>query len=225
MRLTETLIRFAVCVHWRGRVRTGPPPVKVNVGCGLWVADGWINLDAGLHALFSKWPRLVLKCLYRMSSYRRWYSQEDYMRILRTHRFVHHNVERGLPFLDGSVDFVYSSHLLEHLSPEHAGRLMREAHRVLREGGTLRVCVPDLKHAIDLYLKGRKEDALAYFFTKDAGVLGSHKFMYDFELLAAVLRREGFPQVEQRSFREGVTPDLDKLDNRPEETLYVEARK
>jgi len=41
---------------------------------------------------------------------------------------------------DGTVDEIYSSHLLEHL-PD-IGRFLREASRVLRHGGTLETVVP-----------------------------------------------------------------------------------
>ena len=42
---------------------------------------------------------------------------------------------------------------------------------------------------------------------------------------AELLEREGFTEVTRRSYREGALPDLGALDNRPEQTLYVEARK
>ena len=35
----------------------------------------------------------------------------------------------------------------------------------------------------------------------------------------------GFRKIERKGFREGETPDIARLDNRPEERLYVEAVK
>ena len=49
--------------------------------------------------------------------------------------------------------------------------------------------------------------------------------MYDFDLLRDLLRVAGFDEVARRAFREGVVSDIETLDNRPEETLFVEARK
>ncbi len=43
---------------------------------------------------------------------------------------------------DGSVDFVYSSRVLQHMPPELAERYIREFHRVLRPGGVLAFRVP-----------------------------------------------------------------------------------
>jgi hypothetical protein len=44
-------------------------------------------------------------------------------------------------------------------------------------------------------------------------------------MLTAVLESVGFRDIVRRAYREGLTPDLEVLDNRPEETLFVEARK
>ena len=39
--------------------------VKVNLGCGLRVAKGWLNIDGSLNAMFSSWPNYLHKILYR----------------------------------------------------------------------------------------------------------------------------------------------------------------
>jgi hypothetical protein len=49
--------------------------------------------------------------------------------------------------------------------------------------------------------------------------------MYDFTILEEELARAGFRDVARVAFREGRTPDLEQLDNRPDETLFVEATK
>ncbi|ACH39574.1 SAM-dependent methyltransferase, putative [Citrifermentans bemidjiense Bem] len=71
------------------------------------------------------------------------------------------DVTQGLPFPDESFDVVYHSHLLEHLLPEKALPFMRECHRVLKPGGTLRILVPDLEQIARLYLEklGQTPDA------------------------------------------------------------------
>ena len=103
---------------------------------------------------------------------------------------------------------------------------MREAYRVLKKGKIIRICVPDLEYAIALYRKGDKEKALNYFFaTSKSGYFPGHQYMYDFDLLRQLLKEVGFTIVERCSHRQGKTPDIDVLDNRPEETLYVEASK
>ena len=49
--------------------------------------------------------------------------------------------------------------------------------------------------------------------------------MYDFDLLETLLGETGFVNVVRCEYRQGRAPDLGLLDNRPEETLYVEAEK
>jgi hypothetical protein len=48
--------------------------------------------------------------------------------------------------------------------------------------------------------------------------------MYNFESLRSLLAAAGFSDVTRRSYRQGVCPDLDRLDNRPA-SLFVEAVK
>ena len=62
------------------------------------------------------------------------------------------DLRRPLPFADATVDAVYHSHVLEHLSRAVADELLRECHRVLRPGGVLRVGVPDLEGVARAYL-------------------------------------------------------------------------
>lgn len=225
-RAVDTTSRFLAWVRRHRRLRPRAEPVRVNLGSGLSVAAGWIHLDASLNALCAGWPSPVLRVLYRASDCRRWYSEGDYLRRLREHAFVHHRLEYGLPFDDSSVDCVYSSHVLEHCYREDAQATLIEAHRVLKSGGWIRVAVPDLEHAIDLYRTGKKEQALEYFFAQSrAGSSERHQYMYDFELLRDLLKTAGFIEISRRTFREGVVSDIEILDNRPEETLFVEARK
>lgn len=148
------------------------------------------------------------------------------MRILRENRFVHHGLHYGVPFDDGHVDVIYSSHVIEHLFREEAEAVLRDAYRALKKGGLIRIAVPDLEHAVKLYQKGAKEEALAFFFSvQRAGYLNQHHYMYDFQLLRGLLASVGFRDVTRCSFQEGQCPDIKVLDNRPEETLFVEARK
>lgn len=63
------------------------------------------------------------------------------------------DLTQGIPLPDGSQDVVYSSALLEHLEPELAENLLREAWRVLKVGGLCRVGVPDTENICRLYLE------------------------------------------------------------------------
>lgn len=227
----ETVTR-ALCYMKRG-VRVTPRAlsqdglVKVNLGCGLAVAKGWTNVDASLNALVASWPSAFHRLLYRFSGANRYYSLSDYCALLQDHVFVHRDLSGCLPFPDQSVDFLYCSHFLEHLSRPDALRLLKESNRVLKPAGMLRICVPDLAYAVALYAQGESKKMLAnYFFVEDLeSSMARHRYMYDYPLLEAALRESGFASVTRCSYRQGATPDLGMLDNRPEDTLFVEARK
>jgi SAM-dependent methyltransferase len=206
---------------------TAQGKVCVNLGCGLAVAPGWINVDASLNALFGGAPEPLLHVLYRLSGASRYYPREEYCRLLREHHFVFHDLARSLPFPARSVDCFFSSHFFEHLFRADAARLLRDMHGALKDGGLVRIAVPDLAFAVALYGKGEKKRMLDdYFFVDDlSSFLARHKYMYDFELLSAVLQDAGYRDIRQCRYREGEVPDLHLLDNRPEETLFVEARR
>jgi predicted SAM-dependent methyltransferase len=219
------------CAAWLRKGRRIPVherPIKINVGSGLVVAPGWINVDVGLLCLAAGAPRSLQRWLYQRlppsSAARRDFTRQEVVDILSSNRFVHHRVEHGLPFHDGVADFIFMSHLLEHLYLTQGRVLLRECRRVLRPAGVLRICVPDLAHAVRMFNDGQTAGALQYFFY-DAGpsTFTRHRYMYDFAILEAELRAAGFDQVSRTGFGRGRTPDLALLDNRPEETLFVEA--
>ena len=51
------------------------------------------------------------------------------------------DAKNGIPAKNKSVDFIYHSHMLEHLNEEDGKNLIRECFRVLKPHGVLRVAV------------------------------------------------------------------------------------
>lgn len=216
---------------WINRNRRMKPKgnnrVKLNLGSGLKVSPGWINIDGSLNALISSWPKIIQKVLYKMSGSRQNYSFREYYTIHKNNRFICQNLVYGIPFVDNCADFIYCSHMLEHLTKQQGMNLTREMYRVLREHGTARIVVPDLARAISLYCSGEKEEALKMFDSDHDGRndFARHKYMYDFEILRSLLTDAGFTQVTHCEYRQGKTPDIDFLDSRPQSSLFVEAVK
>ena len=134
-----------------------------------------------------------------------------------------------LPFPGDSVDAIYSSHLLEHLTFEQTQRLLRECLRVLKPGAGISICVPNARIFIEHYL-GLRELPEEFFAWESAfnnttridavnyiAYLGSeHRYMFDQENLLHVLRGVGFMSVTARDF----DPDVD-LPERDHESVYA----
>lgn len=200
--------------------------VKINLGSGLAVTNDWWNVDANINTLVAQLPFFIFPIWYRLTGARNWYSEEYFIQQITSHRFVHHNILNGIPFENDKVDFVYSSHFFEHFYRQEALFIAKEAWRVLKAGGIIRVCVPDLEIAVNTYLKGEKKEALEYFFEKGkSDYFSRHRYLYDFTLLTELLEEAGFTNVTRCTHSQGQTPDIAVLDNRPQQTLFVEAMK
>lgn len=233
MNLLRTSIEFANRIF--GQMRAGRRMavpndfdyVRLNLGCGLSVTKGWINIDGSINALVASMPSIFHKPMYRLSGSKQYFSEEEYCRFLRDHLFIHHDLATGIPFNNDVADYIFSSHFIEHLYRNDALNLLKECYRVLKEGGVLRISIPDLKYAISLYDSGKKDEMLLnYFFLESGGShYSSHKYMYDFEMLSKLLKGIGFFEINRCEYQKGALPDSHVLDNQPEVSLYVEARK
>lgn len=201
--------------------------LKINLGCGLAVCPGWVNIDGSLNAAIAPFPRFVHRAAYLCSGANRYYTFADYHALLSGNAFFQANLAHGIPAESDSVDYVYSSHFVEHLYLREAERLVADCFRVMRPGGVIRIVVPDLDHALRLMAAGDRHKAMvSYFFVEDMeSAYARHKYMYDFDLLSSLLHKHGFADVRRCEYRQGRVPDLQILDNRPDESLYVEAEK
>jgi predicted SAM-dependent methyltransferase len=124
------------------------------------------------------------------------------------------DITKPLPYRDGTVDFILIEHCLEHVNCSDGFRFMEEALRILRPGGTLRVCVPMLERIQEVA------------HCRDLIVNHGHQVIYSRETLINALQIAGFETVTEtdRADCDGhwrqIGEDKDAL-----ETLRVEARK
>lgn len=106
-----------------------------------------------------------------------------------------HDLSKGIPFHDASVDVVYHSHMLEHLDRNVAEVFVREIFRVLKPGGVLRIVVPDFELVCRDYIAS--VDACARDENEN---LEHHDASIEPVLLASV-RRESYGTSQQKPFR------------------------
>jgi SAM-dependent methyltransferase len=120
--------------------------LKVNVGCGASGRADWINLDWGILAILHRAP-LAERALLALKLFPGAFNVA-WPENLR----LHNCAKKPLPFADGSVDFIYTSHFLEHLKLYDAERAVRDYCRALRPGGRIRIVVPDLEEIARKYV-------------------------------------------------------------------------
>jgi predicted SAM-dependent methyltransferase len=217
--------------------------VKVNLGCGPKGVVGWINIDRSYKVYLSRFP--ILKYILRILSWLRLISriapEEEFPAELK---IIRCDVTKGLPFNDAEVDYIYSSHMFEHLTRDELIFVLKECYRVLKTGGVLRIVVPDLEILIKNYLSHKQNnDVMAAdkfmeslglhclrpkkpLFNRIFGGKG-HQWMYDFDSLSHRLRMVGFKKIRRCEPNVGKVPDLQLLGEGElhPNSLYLEAEK
>jgi SAM-dependent methyltransferase len=173
-------------------------PARLNWGCGDWVEPGWVNSD-----------------------------------IKAGPGVVGGDVRDRLPFDDESFDYVVSIHALPELPLGDLVPSLRELGRLLRPHGVLRLGLPDFDRAIRAYVEGDHE----YFLIPDneertlGGKLitqvlwyGYSRSLFTYDFTEDLLHRAGFHNVRRCTYRETTSrfPEIVALDNREDESLFVE---
>lgn len=208
--------------------------VKINLGCGPVTPAGWVNIDRSPGLVLDKIPGLRgalgrLGVIPKAQATAKWSGD-----------VMHRDVRKGLPFATGTVDAIYSSHMLEHVPRDTANKILVECRRVLRDGGVIRVAIPDIRVLVDRYVADGGEDAAETFIREtgmgvEQGPTGSrrlvqlvsgarHKWMYDEASLQRLFVQAGFADPVMRTYLEGDCPTIDEVETR-EESLFLEATK
>lgn len=103
----------------------------------------------------------------------------------------------------GSVDLIYTCHVLEHAKRQEAKDAMKRWHEILKKGGILRVSVPDLEAIFEYYICHKDLRVL------ECLLYGSQKHPYDFHYtgwdfksMERDLKEAGFSSVKRYDWRD-----------------------
>ena len=196
--------------------------LKLHLGCFDQVLPDWINTDISPHIFVSRIPGLAF-VLFKAGFLSRQRYRQHKEGVFRAIRYL--DVTKRFPYADGMFDYVYSSHLLEHLHPHQAIFCLSEIHRVLKERGLVRIAVPDLDRIVADYDTQHPEEFLERIFeAKQKRDKNKHHWHYNEVSLAQALSEVGFREVYRRQFQQGRCADVVLIDNRPE-SLFIEAVK
>ena len=212
--------------------------IKVNIGCGISPTKGWINFDNSPSIKLANSPILffLAKILKLLSD-----QQIKNIDWNKKNKIYFADATKKIPLKNNTVECLYTSHMLEHLSQKDAKAFLKEALRVLKVDGVLRISVPDLKIAIndylinedaDSFIKGLYVKAPSIDKLKDKIKLlisgyRHHQWMYDAKSLSLLIKNSGFQNV--KAYEKGKTSikDPNSLDlfERSDESIYIEGVK
>lgn len=190
-------------------VPSGDEKIKLNIGSfTVMFHHGWVNTD-----------------VIDLSQYA----------AANQYKFICLDSTRPFPFNDNSVDFIYSSHMLEHLTYEEGNNFLKECYRMMKHGAVMRIAVPDMEKITRMYLNMELERLDEMNITAAQKPYQSHKFWsflvdnhlfgYDYESMYANGTNAGFI-VEKKNFNEGnETIIRETMDFMAEISLYVELTK
>lgn len=139
------------------------------------------------------------------------------------------DISSPLPLPDNFFDVIYGAEVIEHIDLAEARLFLREAQRILKPGGVMRLTTPDLTEVCRVFL-GLKDDVsvedfgtvwLEGEFSKEIWINSQfrawgHKHLWTFESLSDELSKAGFSQSQRCEPQKTKSdkPQLNNLDNR-----------
>ncbi len=160
---------------------------------------------------------------------------------------------KRFPFNNNTFDYVYSEHMIEHISWEQGQFMLKECFRILKPGGKIRIATPDMEKYLNLYFNELKpEDQKIIQFCTDRFIKGiseykpsfvintifrnwRHQFLYDRDLLELAFFKAGFVNMNNCEYSNSDDNNLQGLEKHGQnignenfaiyETLILEATK
>lgn len=201
----------------RGPIPPSPDDGKLKINLGSYTVMfpyGWINIDT-----------------------------LDLSGFAQRHNFAfqHRDLSADLALSPtNSVDLIFSSHMLEHLTLQEGVKLLKHCHEIMKPGAIMRVVLPDAKKLAELYRDGKLAEVMEPLLPQKltqaerlpANLLwmtlaANHKCTYDHELLKEVVMSAGFSQYAVRAFRESASQKMlrETQESLPDISLYAEFTK
>ncbi|MBV9828891.1 MAG: methyltransferase domain-containing protein [Alphaproteobacteria bacterium] len=206
------------------------PIRKLQLGAGSNILTGWLNSEGFAPSSFTR-------------------------AINDSNSYIFLDVSKPFPFEDGSFDYIFHEHLIEHLNYLQGRLTLAECLRVLKPGGTIRIATPDLQVFCGLCNDEKSPEQVLFlseYVRLNSGIWSAdlghvrdnhvafvlnhnfrawgHQFIYDYATLAEVLRTVGFSEIGRRVAHVSEDENLSGLEFRKDivgvfDALVVEAKK
>lgn len=186
--------------------------MKLHLGCGSDLREGFLNIDINP-------PK-----------------REGFDILAMDLAGLHDPLFRLLEH--NTIDYIYTSHFIEHLTDKEADSLFNSCSALLNEGAVMRILVPNYPEIFQAYLDGNKDyfdmvPIYNHLFPWETASLidhvqyavhqfGEHKSVWDFDKFEKRLKFFGFSKVVKSDYNRWVDPDCPM---RKRYSLCVEATK
>ena len=128
------------------------------------------------------------------------------------------DITRPLPFKNGSVDLLYSNHVVEHIHNKEFKRFLKESVRVLKKGGVQIIATPGLEKLVRTMYCDKSKESInskkllleshrkfnfnreltpASFLNNFMHINYGHKYLYDLECIKSLALEAGYGSVER----------------------------
>lgn len=95
---------------------------------------------------------------------------EDYLSVdLHTDADLNHDLTTPLPYKDGEVDKIYSSHVIEHFTRDEWEGVRKDWARVIKSGGTIELRCPDMYKVCKRLVSSNSDEEIELAFTRIYG--------------------------------------------------------
>ena len=121
------------------------------------------------------------------------------------------NITKKLPFQNETVDLIYSNHTVEHIYHKQFKCFLKESYRIIKPGGIHVISTPSIERITkSVYFDDKAKKMLLNCdsYKNDSGEIDSatliniimhmrhmHKFLYDFECINRLAKKQGFKKV------------------------------
>ena len=183
--------------------------VKVQYGCGLSNPPGWKNFDSTPSLFIRKIPSSVFIVRIFCKLFKNVKPKLSLtLNNIILNKAIYGDITKKLPIKDETVDYLYASHVLEHLPFREFRKALKESYRILKKGGVFRVVVPNFDFFIQQYKDSTSKTksidfclnsslGSEYFVNIFSRMRGSdkHNIMFDYETLENELKNFKFSVI------------------------------
>jgi SAM-dependent methyltransferase len=130
----------------------------------------------------------------------------------KTHGVAYMDATKPFPIEDNTFDYVFSEHMIEHITLEEGSFMLKECYRILKPGGKIRIATPDIELILKIMAQPQEETHRRYIEFYRKKFLGSlpfdpvyvvnalfylfgHRFLHAESTLKFLLEKTGFKLI------------------------------